>query len=331
MPVASSEIKTFRSVNVSDGPANGGIMSAVEAITGVSANVFSNASAMDRANGAVVYRKLFFKVANALNSPLISPRIWQESNTVGQDMVVFMPASQRGTQGGITGVEPLYGLGLLYSGAILGATSLVVEVEDGSVPIFAKNRLIRISNKANPMAAGDEVWAKISADPVVVGNLVTLTIDTALPVGFLAGSKVSSVYEPGTIQASITAPSPSSVSGAIASSWSDKVAVDGRGCIEQNWLLTFTSATAFDISGDTVGVVGSGNVTSGASPNNAAIGSPYFTLLASLFSGTFAPGDTVTFTTHPAATAIFLRRTIPMGTVAVSGNNTSLYIDGETS
>lgn len=329
MPVQSSEIKTYRSSVVSDGPANGGIMSSIEAVSGVASNLFANASALDRANGATQWRKLFLKVANAANSPLLNPRIWLDDNTEGMDRVTFIAATQRNTQGSITGSEAVYGMGVLAPGAAAGASSISVEVEHGATPIFANGRLVRISNKATPLAAGDEFWVRINQAPSVVGNIVTLHLESPLPVSFLSGAKVSSVYEAGDIAAVITAPSVSSAAGTVASSWEDKATVNGIGCVEQSWTLSFSSPTAFDIVGDTLGVVGAGNVSGGASPLHP-FGYPYFTLLPALFGGTYAQGDTITFVTHPAAAPVFMRRVIPAGTVAVSNNHTAIYIDGET-
>lgn len=329
MTIVASELKTYRSMVVSDASSNGGLMSDVEVVSGVSANLFPNASSTDRANGAVHYRKLFFKCANAAGQTLINPRIWQDSNTSGQDRVVFFPGSQRNTQSAITGVEPLYGMGTLSAGVAIGAQTLVVEVENGPTSIFRNGGLIRVSDKETPIAAGNEFWGRLDAVPVVAGNLVTLHLESPLPVGFLGGSKVSSVYEAANLEPSMSGPSVSSLAGTLAPIWEDFLSVNGIGTVEQNWQLTFTSGTAFDISGDTLGVVGSGNVSSIVGPVHPGLGYPYFGILPGLWGGTFVAGDTVTFTTHPAATAVWLRRTIPIGTAAQSNNRVDLYIDGE--
>jgi hypothetical protein len=328
MSVVSAELKNYRSSTVSEAANNGGLMSDVEVISGVSTNLFSNASSNDRANGATYYRKMFMKVANLANETLIKPRIWQDSNTPGMDRVTFFPCSQRFTQGEVTGVEAQYGMGLLSVGIVANAISLIVEVESGPVPIFRNGSLIRISDKANPFAVGNEAWVSVDQAPVVNGNLVTLHVSTPIPSGFLSGSKVSSVYEAADIKASVVGMTVSSSGGSVPAAWQDHVTLNGIGAQEQNWALNFTSPTAFDIYGDTLGLVGYGN-TSGATPPHMGMGQPFFTLLSSLFVGTFVSGDTITFTTHPAATPIMLRRVIPAGSAVVSGNKVDLYMDGE--
>lgn len=328
MSITQAELKLFRSAFVSDAGSNGGLMSSSEIVSGVSSNLFPNASSVDRANGATQYRKMFFKVANADNDALLNARIWQDSNTVGQDRVVFSPGSQRDTQSSLSGSETKYGMGVLAQGVLAGGQTLLVTVEDGAVPIFRNAGLIRISNKADPFSAGDEVWVYLDQAPVVVGNQVTLHIETPLQVGFLSGAKVSSVFEAGTVKATVVNPSASSVSGSLSPSWAERLLPTGLGTIEQNWTLTFTSPTAFDIVGDTVGAVGSGNVSAGAGPVNPN-GNMYFHILPTLFVGSFLAGETITFTTHPAAVPVWVRRVVPAGCTAESNNNFGIYIDGE--
>lgn len=331
MPIVSSELLAYRSSAVNDLPSNGGIMSSSLVISGVSSNLFPNASAADRASGGTKYRKMFFKVANASNLTLVNPRIWMDSNTVGDDRITFFAGTQRDVMSAITGAEPLYGMGLLGVGVSAGASSLDVQVEHGATVIFRNGDTVRISNRPDPHQAGDEFWTTIDQVPSVSGNIVTIHLAAPVPVGFLAGvTKVSSVLTPADIQPEAVSAVASSAAGYLDGAWQNYLTPSSIGSIEQNWTLTFTSAVAFDISGDTLGSIGAGNRTTTTAPSNMSVGAPYFTIDASFFAGTWTAGDTVTFTTHPAATPIWLRRVIPAGSAAQSNNNFSLYIDGET-
>lgn len=327
MPINTSEIKMLRAATNSDTGANGGLMSSSEIPSGVTSNLFPNASAADRQNGTTQYRKVFFKIANVDNLPLLSARVWQDSNTAGADNVTFCAGSQRDTQSNISGAGTYYGMGSLFSGVIAGATSIQVQVEDGAVPIFRNGGLIRMSNRADPFSAGDEFWTRVDQAPTVQGNVVTLHLATPVPVTFLSGVKVSSVMEVGDVKPTLSNPVVTSASGSFASA---RTTLNSIGTVEQSWTLTFTSSLAFDIAGDTVGTVGSGNVSGGASPNNPVFNKPYFTIPAGAFTGTFQAGDSVVFQTHPEAVPVWLRRVIPAGTAAASNNNMSLYIDGES-
>lgn len=302
-------------------------MSASEVPSGVSSNLFPNVSVSERAAGVVKYRKLFFKNANADNIPLLNARVWQDSNTPGQDRVAFCPVSQRLTQSGLTGGEAYYGMGLLFAGVLAGAASLQVEVEDGTVTLFRNGDLVRVSNRVDPFSVGDEHWARIDQAPSVSGNVVTIHLDVPVPVAFLSGAKVSSAYEAGEVKPTLSGASVTSGSGVFTSSL---ITLSNIGTVEQSWTLTFTSASAFDIAGDTLGAVGSGNTSSGAAITNPQLGQPYFTLPAAALTGAFQAGDTVTFSTHPSAVPLFLKRDVPAGTAAAPNNSMSIFMDGES-
>lgn len=96
------------------------------------------------------------------------------------------------------------------------------------------------------------------------------------------------------------------------------------GVEEDRWTLTFTSSTSFLCTGLQEGDVGAGSVASPFSPMNFSGGSPYFVLDPAGFSGLFAAGDTITFSTHPAAVPVWMRQTVPAGASEASHNLTVL-------
>jgi hypothetical protein len=56
------------------------------------------------------------------------------------------------------------------------------------------------------------------------------------------------------------------------------IVVTNRDAIEERWALVFTSQTAFNIIGQTVGQIGSGSTTTLTAPINPMTGYPYFTI-----------------------------------------------------
>ncbi|AGW12099.1 hypothetical protein DGI_0162 [Megalodesulfovibrio gigas DSM 1382 = ATCC 19364] len=92
------------------------------------------------------------------------------------------------------------------------------------------------------------------------------------------------------------------------------------GVEEDSWTLTFTSATSFLCAGLQEGDVGAGSVASPFSPVNASAGVPYFVLDPAGFAGIFAAGDTIAFSTHPAAVPVWMRQTVPAGAPEISHN-----------
>mgnify|MGYP000887730670 FL=1 len=332
MSILDSELRWYRSAVSSDLPANGGVMSDAEIVSGVTGNLFPSATVEQRTVGATMYRKMFAKVANASSLPMYSPRIWQDANTDGDDRITFFAGTQRNTQAGLSGSEMLFGTGSLNASVSAGASSITVLVEDGTKILFRSGETLRISDRATPDGAGNEQWIVIASAPTVVGNVVTIALATPLANNYLApGTKVSSVYMPGTVESSRTTPVVTSVSGSVTLTPDvSDITTHSIGTVEQTWTLTFATSTTFNITGDLLGLVAAGNVSSPTAPNNPAYGVPYFTIDAAVFGGSFLAGDTVVFSTSPCAVPIWVKRVIPAGAGTVSNNKSSFYIDGES-
>lgn len=102
---------------------------------------------------------------------------------------------------------------------------------------------------------------------------------------------------------------------------SHPIQVTNRGAIRERWRLQFTSTTAFNIIGETVGQVGTGDINNPASPNNPLEGVPYFTIPAGGWSTGWAIGNVVRFNTEGAQAPIWINRT------TLPGDNTADPLD----
>jgi hypothetical protein len=103
-----------------------------------------------------------------------------------------------------------------------------------------------------------------------------------------------------------------------------------------DWILTFDTANNYTVRDDTGFVVGSGTVNSDFPATNPTTGGNYFHIRNSFFGGVFTGGglgvgDTIDFSTHPAAVALWYRRDVPSGANSLSGNSVIVAIDGESS
>ena len=342
MAIQASEIKWYKSALVNDTAGNGGNMSADEIVDGVKNNVWPDVPQAERVAGSLKYRKTFIKVANADNLTLIAPRVFIETRTPGDDSVVLCAGTQTDTQLQAVAYTRFYGASDLDLDADVGDSVLVVNVEDGADlsgdEIFKDGDLIRISDKASVDAVdGDTEFLRLASSNAVAwnGNQATLTLDTGVSLAsayLAANTKVASVIEASDINASFSGWSESSVAGTYDEVVSPLVA-DHIGTVEQNWTITFTSATDFSCTGDILGTVGSGSIGGGAfAPNNPDFNRPYFTLAdgSPPWGGTWAAADTLIFSSHPAAVAIWEKRTVPAGADSFSGNKVVVAITGES-
>ncbi len=98
------------------------------------------------------------------------------------------------------------------------------------------------------------------------------------------------------------------------------VSGDNKGTVEDSWTLTMTSSTDFDCVGINTGAVSSGTVGTDFTPINPDTGTGYFTLPGAGWSGTWATGDTVNFSTSPAKVPLWLKEVVDAGTPADSNN-----------
>ena len=103
-----------------------------------------------------------------------------------------------------------------------------------------------------------------------------------------------------------------------------------EGGVEDSITITFTSSSAFDVTGTNVASYGSGTTGSDFSPTNAATSTPYFTLPSSGWSGTFSAGDTLTFDTHPSSQAIWVKEIVPASTPSYANNSVWMAVSGES-
>ncbi len=342
MSIQASEIKWYKSAVVSDTSGNGGTLSVHECLDGVKNNVWPDVSQAERISGSVKYRKTFIKVANDDDLALINPLIFVETRTPGDDSIVLLLGTQTDTQAQVVGYTRFYGAAGLDVNAEAGDATLLVQVEAGNGlgghDIFRNGDLLRIADTTSVESGdGNVEFVRLAASNAVSwnGNQATLTLASGVVLAnaYLATrGKVASVIEADDIEASVSNWSESSAAGTY-NEVTSPVGLDHIGSIEQNWTITFTSGTQFNCYGNTLGLVGNGTIGGSAfAPNNPDFNKPYFTLAngSPPWGGTWVATETIQFTTHPAAVAIWEKRTVPEGANSFSGNKVVVAITGES-
>lgn len=335
MPILDNEIVWRPAVLMSDvTPAqNGGRMAASLLVSGVKNNLFPDVSQSERLAGAVKWRKAFIHVNSAQDTALLNVRLFLDALTPAGDFVVFQPGTQTDTENQIAG-RP-YGIGTLFAPVVGGATQIQVacerNAEYATLQPFRVGDRLRVSDRPSTGGAGNEEWVTISS--VSYGtDFATVDVSTALVNSYAtANTLISSVLELPSAVASVSGVSVVSASGNFDSATAGNLIAHNRGAIQENWTLTFTSATTYSVSGTTVGALGSqGSTSADYAPVNPATGTPYFTIKAIGWSGSFQAGNTMSFTTQPAAIPVWYRRQVPAGTFSLANDFCSLAIHGES-
>jgi hypothetical protein len=327
MPIISAELKLYKSAVVTNDSTNGGRMSANEIADAVKNNVFPDVTEAQRTAGFNDKRKVHFKVANDADLTATNVRNWIPDITPGGSRVNMIVGTATNTQGDLTGSERNYSVGRLNADVSAAATTIVVDAETGGGAdlIFQADDLLFISDGTNEefvtIDTGGVSWSTDQAT-------ITLTAGLLNAYTAAAPTTISSVIETATVETTLDAWVETSTSGTYDEG-ANPVVLDNIGTVEQTWTLTFSDATNFTVSGDTVGSVGAGTTGGDFAPNNTDFTKPYFTLASAGFAGTWANGETIVFATHAAAVDLWLLRDIPAGTGALASDNTAVEISVE--
>lgn len=344
----SSDLKVYKA------KANGRMDGASLVTSGVLQNVFSHVTSAQRAAGHFNYVKTFWKVADDADGTLLDPEIYLDAPTGSlTDYVLMFEMGQRDRVEDITGydtgadTERKYGSAYLAENITAGASTFDVIVKNTAMAtgeddsIFEDGDKIKLTDKITADAlTGNEELLTIDGTPVVASDGVTITITveeeiannyTAATTPVITSPRVSSLIIPSAdIETSVTTPSVTSTAGTLDTT-TYPIILDNIGTVDEDWTITFTDATHFTLTGDSLGLhATTGVISSDYSPSNSTFTKPYFTIELEAWGGTWAAGNTITFTTHPAAVGIGQKRVIPAGSSSLANNKATQVIVGET-
>ncbi|RCX10695.1 hypothetical protein [Extensimonas vulgaris] len=97
------------------------------------------------------------------------------------------------------------------------------------------------------------------------------------------------------------------------------IEVLNNGTVNERWRIDFTSATAFNITGEHLGIIATGNTSTDIAVINNLTGKPYFVLRAAGWGLGWAAGNQLRFNTLGATGSVWAARTILSG-AAVTGD-----------
>lgn len=91
------------------------------------------------------------------------------------------------------------------------------------------------------------------------------------------------------------------------------IAVDNKSGIQERWAIIFTSSSNFNVVGEHVGQIASGNTSADCAPVNPNTGFPYFTIPASGWGSGWASGNVLRFNTYAANAPTWVIQAIGQG------------------
>lgn len=337
MAITGTELKLYRAATNDDTTLNGGTMSAVESVTGVSGNILPDVDENIRTNGTTAvltqprYRKVFFKNTNIEAGPLslTNSRIYMSKFTNGLDWVNFFPAAAfLDVQSAIAGTEARYGVCDLATSIAAGVIATVeVTLEDSSNnDIFNNGDTIRLYDSVST----NEEFIVVTTAAAPVGTAQTLTCAGNVVNAYTnTDTIVSTVYSHGTVQATATIPAATGPGTGVLSS----VNLNNIGCVEDVWTFVFNTDTTFTVTGNVTGTPAgnSGNISTTFTLNNPDFpGYPYLEITAAQWGANWLNTDQQDVSTFAAAIPFWVSQEVPAGAAAITSNTFKMIIDGET-
>jgi hypothetical protein len=107
------------------------------------------------------------------------------------------------------------------------------------------------------------------------------------------------------------------------------ITVTNRGALTERWAIQFTNSTNFNVIGENVGVIATGNTSTNCAPINPNTGVPYFTIPALGWGSGWATGNVLRFNTIGAMFPVWVVRTVQQGPETVPDDSFTLLIRGD--
>jgi len=327
MPILESELELYRSAVVNDGAANGGRMGRQRILCGVKNNLFPDVSQTQRNTGMVRRRKLFAALRNAEDLSLNNAYAHLDRDSEGDESYGLCAGTMRDTQADLVAPR-LHAAARLKQNLSAGATSFQLQLKH---PDLAEG-----FQSGDTLCLQDGTQREYFAAVQVAVEGLTLTVTLG------EEEQTAHDYAAATAWGASVCLAPDQDLAPRVSDWDASGTQTGTydvgaqplelgniGCVEDDWLLTFTGEQSFSVAGTFTGALGSGSLGADYAPVNPD-GGVYFRLRAAGWGGIWGVGDTLRFSTHPAAFPLWVIQTVPQGAAATSASEPVLLVGGES-
>jgi hypothetical protein len=120
-----------------------------------------------------------------------------------------------------------------------------------------------------------------------------------------------------------------SAAGGTYDSINHPLQVTNQGALTERWACVFTNTTTFNVIGEHIGQIATGNTGSACAPLNAATGMPYFTIESAGWGAGWVPGNVLRFNTVGAEFPVWAIRSILQSEPTVDSDAFTLLVRGD--
>lgn len=211
-----------------------------------------------------------------------------------------------------------------YTADLEAGSVSFTDVSGYSQPVTIEHRIEDMAQVSDVQISGRLAFTRQVTHNYPAGSVVS----SALVAGDLA-ARVEKVFDQATWSSSWS----DSVSGGVATGTYNTVLapieVTNAGATGERWAIVFTNTTTFNVMGEHVGVIATGNLATDLAPINPATGEPYFTLRATGWGSGWAAGNVLRFNTVGALFPSWVVRTVQQGQETVTDDSFTLLVRGD--
>jgi hypothetical protein len=211
-----------------------------------------------------------------------------------------------------------------YSADLDAGTVTFSNVTGYSQPVTVEHRIEDMMMVRDAQINGQVTFTR----PVTHNYPLGSYLSSALVAGDVF-SRVSRVFDQQTWSNNWS----DDVIGSAASGTFDDVTapitVTNLGALTERWAVVFTSNTSFNVIGEHVGQIATGNTGSNCAPTNPGTAQPYFTIPAAGWGSGWVAGNVLRFNTVGAQVPVWVVRSILAGPETVTDDNFTLLVRGD--
>ncbi len=216
------------------------------------------------------------------------------------------------------------------------ASKYVADLAAGTVTMAAD---LDLTGYAQPLQARHRVEDMVLLSDVQINGDIALT--APLTHDYTTNSLISSALLFGDLQAYVTTLFDQQT---WTGEWSDAligsqanaeyddlnhpVEVLNESAVKERWRVHFTTSTAFQVYGENLGLIATGDTSTDLAPFNPITGDPYFVLRAAGWGSGWAAGNQLRFNTEAGSAPIWIARTILAG-ATLEGDSFDLAVRGD--
>lgn len=219
-----------------------------------------------------------------------------------------------------------------YTTDLEAGTVTFTNVTGYSQPVTVEHRIEDMAVVRDVQISGEISFTRALTHEYPLANLGDPASGSFVSSALVAGdlfARVSLVFDQVTWSGAWSDALSGSSATATFNNTQYPIRVTNRGALTERWIVRLTNSTSFEVIGENVGVIATGNTSTDCAPNNPATGVPYFFLPALGWGNGWATGNVLRFNTIGAQFPVWVVRTVQQGPESVPDDNFTLLIRGD--